>query len=277
MSDPGSGRRLTGRAARAHVSGMASETTATRTDANLDKGEVERFARLAAEWWSAEGKFRPLHKIGPARLTFLRDRLCAHFARDARGARPLAGLTILDIGCGGGLVAEPLARLGAHVTGIDPAADNIAAARAHAEGQGLALDYRAALVEDLVSEGRLYDAVLCLEVVEHVPDPAAFVATCARLVRPGGLLLLSTINRTWKAYALAIIGAEYVLRWLPAGTHRWDRFVTPAELEGYVKGAGLMLDQLAGMIYDPLTDRWSLGEDVGVNYLMSARKGVGAQ
>ncbi len=186
--------------------------------------------------------------------------------------RPLEGLSILDIGCGGGLVCEPLARLGARVTGIDPASANVEAARRHAEGQELGIDYRVARVEDLVTEARLFDAVACLEVVEHVPDPGAFLQLCAGLVRPGGLMLLSTINRTLKAYLLAIVGAEYVLRWLPVGTHQWERFVTPAELQRHLQAAGCGAPTFKGMVYSPLADAWSLSDDTDVNYFAAAAK-----
>jgi 2-polyprenyl-6-hydroxyphenyl methylase/3-demethylubiquinone-9 3-methyltransferase len=238
----------------------------------LDPVERDRFAALASEWWDTGGKFRPLHQIGPARLSFLRDQLVAHFAKPAGGLRPLQGLRLLDVGCGGGLISEPLARLAAAVTGLDPALENIEAARQHAAAQGLAIDYRAGRVEDLAAEGLLFDAVICLEVVEHVPDVGAFLATCAWLIRPGGLMLLSTINRTLKAYALAIVGAEYVLRWLPVGTHRWDRFVTPQELRRHLEAAGLRAPALKGLHYNPLKDAWSLGTDTDVNYLASAGK-----
>jgi 2-polyprenyl-6-hydroxyphenyl methylase/3-demethylubiquinone-9 3-methyltransferase len=238
----------------------------------LDPVERDRFAALASEWWDTGGKFRPLHQIGPARLSFLRDQLVAHFTKPAGGLRPLQGLRLLDVGCGGGLISEPLARLAAAVTGLDPALENIEAARQHAAAQGLAIDYRAGRVEDLAAEGLLFDAVICLEVVEHVPDVGAFLATCARLIRPGGLMLLSTINRTLKAYALAIVGAEYVLRWLPVGTHRWDRFVTPQELRRHLEAAGLRAPALKGLHYNPLKDAWSLGTDTDVNYLASAGK-----
>ena len=240
--------------------------------ATLDPAEVDRFTRFASEWWDAGGKFRTLHRIGPARLTFLRDRMVRHFGPKGGPTRPLDGLAVLDIGCGGGLVAEPLARLGAHVTGIDPAADNIEAARRHASGQGLAIAYRAARVEDLAAEERVFDAVVCLEVVEHVPDAGAFLATCAALLRPGGLMLLSTINRTLKAYVLAIVGAEYVLRWLPVGTHQWERFVTPEELARHFKSAGLGAPVFKGLVYSPLSDAWSLSDDTDVNYLAAAAK-----
>lgn len=241
-------------------------------DRTLDSEEVERFSRLASEWWDPQGKFRPLHQIGPPRLSFIRDSAGGQFGRDAKVLRPLSGLTAIDIGCGGGLVAEPLARMGATVTAIDPSERNIAIATSHAEPQGLAIDYRVARVEDLVAEGRSFDIVACLEVVEHVPDPAKFVAECAALVAPGGIAVFSTLNRTLKAWALAIVGAEYVLGWLPRGTHQWDRFITPEELGQYVRAAGLGDTHFEGITYNPLQDVWTRNPDTGVNYLMSARK-----
>lgn len=246
--------------------------SAQGTSRTLDPVEVDRFERLAKEWWDPTGKFRPLHQIGPARLTFIRDEMTRHFNLRAGSLKVLDGLTVLDIGCGGGLISEPLARLGARVTGIDPAVRNIAIARGHAEPQSLAIDYRAATVEDLVAEGRTFDAVVCLEVVEHVPDVGAFVKECASLLRPGGLMILSTINRTLKSYALAIVAAEYILGWLPRGTHQWDRFVKPDELEGHLAAAGCTPVNVMGFVYDPLRDRWSLDPDTGVNYLASAPK-----
>jgi 2-polyprenyl-6-hydroxyphenyl methylase/3-demethylubiquinone-9 3-methyltransferase len=186
--------------------------------------------------------------------------------------KPLAGLSILDIGCGGGLVCEPLARLGALVTGIDPALENIEAARRHAEAQGLNIIYRVARVEELAAEGRTFDAVSCLEVVEHVPDVGQFLKTCAGLVRPGGLMLLSTLNRTIKAYLLAIVGAEHVLRWVPVGTHQWERFVTPDELARHLAAAGMEAATYAGLVYNPLTDVWALAADTDVNYFAAAPK-----
>lgn len=238
----------------------------------LDTEEVERFSRLASEWWNPTGKFRPLHQIGPPRLSFIRDAAIECFGREPKALRPLSGLTAVDIGCGGGLVSEPLARMGASVTAIDPSEKNIAIAKTHAEGQGLTIDYRAVRVEDLVAEGRFFDVVSCLEVVEHVPDPAKFISECSALVAPGGLAVFSTLNRTFKAWALAIVGAEYVLGWLPRGTHQWDRFITPDELTGYVEAAGLDDVRLEGITYNPLQDVWSRKPDTDVNYLMSARR-----
>lgn len=250
----------------------------THASATLDENEVRQFGRIAAEWWDADGKFRMLHRIGPARLQYLRNRMVRHFPAASRpaglisGVKVLSGLSLLDIGCGGGLICEPLARLGASVTGIDPAAENIAAARSHSETQGLSITYRTALIEDLVAEGVTFDTVLCLEVVEHVPNVGQFIATCARLVRPGGLMLISTLNRTLRSWALAIIGAEYVLRWVPAGTHQWDRFVTPDELAQHLNAAGLQPEGFDGMIYDPMRDEWRLASDTAINYFAAAVK-----
>lgn len=241
-------------------------------DATLDSGEVQRFSRLASEWWDPHGKFRPLHQIGPPRLSFIRDEAAAHFGRDPKALKPLSGLSALDIGCGGGLVSEPLARMGARVTAIDPSERNIAVAKGHAELQGLAISYQVKRVEDLVSEGVTFDIVACLEVVEHVPEPGQFIAACARLVRPGGLAVFSTINRTFKAWALAIVGAEYILGWLPRGTHQWDRFISPADLARFAEAAGLEAPHFEGLVYQPLRDAWSLSADTDVNYLMSAKK-----
>lgn len=239
----------------------------------LDADEVARFNKLAQEWWDPHGNFRPLHKLGPARLGFIRDTIVSELRPEQSvRLRALDGLRILDIGCGGGLVTEPMARLGAVVTGIDPAPETIAAAKAHAATQGLTIDYRATRAETLAEAKCSFDVVLCLEVVEHVPDVRAFLAVAASLVRPGGLMILSTINRTLKSYALAIVGAEYLLRWLPVGTHQWDRFVTPEELAAHVHNAGLKPLQPRGMVFNPLADNWSLASDTGVNYLMGARQ-----
>lgn len=236
----------------------------------FDPSEVERFSRLANEWWDPNGKFRPLHQQGPARLRFIRDTLASHFGCPSKAHKPLKELSVLDVGCGGGLICEPLARLGARVTGLDPTADAIAVARAHAEAQGLAIDYRAQRVEDLAEIGAHFDAVVCMEVVEHVPDPGAFLKTIARLVRPGGILILSTLNRTWKSYALAIVAAEYVLGWLPRGTHNWQRFVTLEEMARHLKLAGFAELRTSGLVYDVMRDDWRLDPDCDVNYLAAA-------
>ncbi len=257
------------------MSNSATNSAAPRSgnSGTLDPGELARFAALADEWWDPRGKFKPLHKLGPTRMAFVREQVLTHFGLTGNGLKPFAGLRFLDVGCGGGLVSEPLARLGATVTGIEPAEDNVAAARAHAGEGGLAIDYRAVRAEDLLEEGATFDVVVCLEVIEHVPDPRAFVSILSRLTRPGGLLLLSTLNRTLKAYALAIVGAEYVLRWLPVGTHQWDRFITPVELQDMVRMAGLVSPVLSGLVYNPLTDSWSLNaSDLDVNYLLAAGK-----
>lgn len=250
----------------------SSDKAAAAAPSTLDAGEVAQFAKLAEEWWDESGPFRPLHRLNPTRLTYIRDRLCAQFGRDPKDPPCLDGITVLDIGCGGGLVAEPLARLGATVTGIDPGAETIAAAKAHAERAGLAIGYEATTAEAVAGQGRRFDAVLLLEVVEHVPDVPAFLAGLAPLVAEGGVMILSTLNRTLKSYALAIVGAEYVLRWVPAGTHQWDRFVTPDELKMALRGAGLNPTDLTGMVYDPLADDWRLARDTDVNYFVTAMK-----
>jgi len=239
-------------------------------NSTLDAEEVARFAKLAGEWWDANGPFKPLHRINPVRLTYIRDQLCRKFGRDKAAAASLHGLSVLDIGCGGGLVSEPLARLGAEVTGIDPAPESIEAAKAHAEGARLDITYRAATAEALAASGARFDAVLLLEVIEHVPDVPLFLKSVAPLVKPGGIMVLSTLNRTLKAYALAIIGAELILRWLPLGTHNWNRFVTPDELRGALRGAGLALSDTTGMVYNPLADEWRLARDTDVNYFATA-------
>jgi 2-polyprenyl-6-hydroxyphenyl methylase/3-demethylubiquinone-9 3-methyltransferase len=238
----------------------------------LDREEVARFARLSGQWWDERGPFRQLHRINPVRLTYIRDQLCRRFGRNAKGPASLAGLSVLDIGCGGGLVCEPLARLGASVTGIDPAAENIEAAKAHASAQGLDIAYEVATAEELASRGQSYDAVLLLEVVEHVPDVPTFLKGVAPLVRPGGVMILSTLNRTLKSFALAIVGAEFILRWLPIGTHQWQRFVTPEELASALPAAGLALTGTEGLVYDPFSDEWRLGTDTDVNYFASAAR-----
>lgn len=245
---------------------------ATATAETVDEAEVARFSAMAAEWWDPEGKFRPLHKFSPVRLAFIRDAAAAHFSRDAESLDSLKGLRLLDIGCGGGLLCEPMARLGAEVVGADPSRVNVETAKVHARDQGLAIDYRCTTAEELAAAGERFDIVLNMEVVEHVADVPLFLATCAELVRPGGLMVLATLNRTLKAFALAIVGAEYVLRWLPRGTHRWEKFVTPAELAGALGKAGMRAEPPVGVVYNPLLDVWRTSADTDVNYLMLARK-----
>jgi 2-polyprenyl-6-hydroxyphenyl methylase / 3-demethylubiquinone-9 3-methyltransferase len=238
----------------------------------LDPEEIERFSRIADEWWDPLGKFRPLHQLNPIRLQFIRDEICRHFGKDSRAPSPLKGLNILDIGCGGGLLCEPMSRLGANVTGVDPANRTIEAASEHAKDMGLHINYRATRAEKLLDAGEQFDIVVNMEVIEHVPDVPTFLKICAGLIKPGGLMLASTLNRTLKSYGLAIIGAEYIMRWLPTGTHQWQRFVTPEELQQALLGAGLTDIEQTGMSYNPLTGSWSLGSDMEVNYLASAKK-----
>jgi 2-polyprenyl-6-hydroxyphenyl methylase/3-demethylubiquinone-9 3-methyltransferase len=242
--------------------------------ATVDAAEIEKFERLAAEWWNPDGKFRPLHKFNPVRLAFVRDRLCTHFGIDLKTAKPLAGLRLLDIGCGGGLLSEPMARLGAEVVGADPARTNIEVARLHAEKSGIKIDYRATTAEALEAMGETFDIVLAMEVVEHVADVNAFIGSCARMLRPDGILVVATINRTLKAFALAIVGAEYVLRWLPRGTHEYSKLVTPDELRQALTDARLLVSNQTGVTYNPLTDSWRLSQDTDVNYMLTAEKRI---
>jgi 2-polyprenyl-6-hydroxyphenyl methylase / 3-demethylubiquinone-9 3-methyltransferase len=234
---------------------------------SADPAEIAAFEAQAAHWWDPAGPHAPLHKLNPARLSYIRDRIAARAGRDPLAERPLAGLSILDVGCGGGLVCEPLARLGAAVTGLDAGAQAIAAAMEHAAAMGLAIAYERADVADFRGE---FDAVLALEIVEHVADADAFLGACAARVKPGGVLIVSTLNRTWKAYALAIVGAERVLRWVPKGTHRWSRFVTPAELARALRRHGMRVTDVTGLTYDVARDAWRLGINTGVNYLATA-------
>jgi 2-polyprenyl-6-hydroxyphenyl methylase / 3-demethylubiquinone-9 3-methyltransferase len=238
----------------------------------VDAGEIAKFERMATEWWDPDGKFRPLHKFNPVRLAYVRDVVAEHFGRDPKRGMPLADLRLLDIGCGGGLLAEPMARLGAETVGIDPSAMNVEVARRHAERGDLAIDYRATTAEALVEAGEIFDVVLAMEVIEHVADVDAFIAACAALVKPGGLLIVATINRTAKAFALAILGAEYVLRWLPRGTHDYSKLVRPAELESALTAARLAVVARTGVRYNPLADRWSRAADMDVNYMIVAGK-----
>jgi 2-polyprenyl-6-hydroxyphenyl methylase/3-demethylubiquinone-9 3-methyltransferase len=242
----------------------------THARSTIDPGEVAQFSRLSGQWWDPRGPMAALHKFNPVRLGYIRDRAAAHFHHDAKRLDSLAGLRILDIGCGGGILSEPLARLGADVVGADPSERNIAVARDHAGRAGLPIDYRCTTAEALSAAGERFDVVLAMEVVEHVTDVGLFVALAAAMVKPGGLLFVATLNRTAKSFALAIVGAEYILRWLPRGTHRWDKFVTPNELDIAFAQAGLQLVDQTGVVYNLFADRWQLATDMDVNYMMVA-------
>ena len=236
----------------------------------IDPDEIDRFAAQAESWWDPEGSFRTLHRVNPARLGFIRRHLTAHFGRDPSSLRPFDGLTLLDIGCGGGLVAEPMARLGFTVTGIDGGAEAIDAARRHAEATGLAIDYCVTVAESIAEVGRRFDTVLALEVIEHVADPVDFLAAVSALVRSGGAFIGATLNRTPRSFALAIVGAEYIFRWLPPGTHDWRKFLRPSEFVLGLRRNGFVVTQLAGLIYDPHRAEWSLSRDLQVNYMVAA-------
>jgi 2-polyprenyl-6-hydroxyphenyl methylase/3-demethylubiquinone-9 3-methyltransferase len=252
--------------------GPMPDSKITPSHETIDQIEVERFSAIASEWWDPHGRFRPLHQLTPTRISYIRDQLCHQFKRDKQNIQCLRGLDIADIGCGGGLVAEPLARLGGHVTAIDPSEETIAAARNHAEGENLDINYRQVPIEGLVGEGARFDALLCLEVIEHLPNVAAFLDLCFEIIRPGGILILSTINRTAKSFALAIVAAEYILRWLPAGTHNWKQFVKPDELKRALTKTGFVEFDLRGMIYNPISGEWHLSSDMDVNYFLTATR-----
>ena len=237
---------------------------------SIDPAEVERFSRIAAEWWDPRGKFAPLHRFNPVRLGFIRDQALYRFQRDPKARRPFEGLRLLDIGCGGGLLSEPMTRLGFQVTGVDASERNIGTASAHAAEQGLSIDYRASTAEALIEAGEAaFDVILNMEVIEHVADPGDYLRSCAQLLKPGGLMIVATLNRTLKAFALAKLGAEYVLRWLPVGTHDWNKFLTPDELRGFLSDQPVVVDGPFGVVFNPLTGRWTESGDVGVNYMMT--------
>jgi 2-polyprenyl-6-hydroxyphenyl methylase / 3-demethylubiquinone-9 3-methyltransferase len=239
---------------------------------SLDPAEVEKFSKIAAEWWNPTGKFAVLHVFNPVRLAYIKEQVTARFARDPFERRPFQGLRFLDIGCGGGLLTEPMARLGAEITGIDPSARNISTASVHSQEQELAIDYRAMTAEELAQQGESFDVILNMEVIEHVADPKAFVETCASLLKPGGLIFIATLNRTLKSFGLAIIGAEYILGWLPRGTHQWEKFVTPDELASWLAVNGLKQLDRTGVTYNPFSGEWRRARDMDVNYMLVAQK-----
>ena len=243
------------------------------TVSTIDPNEIAKFEAMAAEWWDPQGKFKPLHMLNPCRLDYITRQIAAEFDRDLTGAQPFAGLRLLDIGCGGGLLSEPMARLGAEVVGADAAERNIPVARIHAEKEGLEIDYRHTSAEDLAAAGEQFDVVLNMEVVEHVADPQAYLTACQQLLKPGGLMICSTINRNPKSYVMAIIGAEYVMRWLPKGTHEWSKFITPEELYELLRKAGLEPVDRKGFVFDKLRWSWSISErDLSVNYVTASVK-----
>jgi 2-polyprenyl-6-hydroxyphenyl methylase/3-demethylubiquinone-9 3-methyltransferase len=240
---------------------------------SVDVAEVERFSRMAADWWNPNGKFAPLHRFNPVRLAFIRDQALIRFGRDPGARRPFEGLALLDIGCGGGLLSEPMARLGFEATAVDASERNIGAAKAHAAEGGLAINYLCSTVETLAEEGaEAFDVILNMEVIEHVADPAQFLKDCARLLKPGGLMIVATLNRTAKAMALAVVGAEHVLRWLPVGTHDWRKFVRPEELRSWLQGEAVAVEGPFGVSFNPLTGRWSPSADSAVNYMMTVTR-----
>lgn len=239
----------------------------------IDPAEVAKFEAMAAEWWDPNGKFKPLHMLNPCRLDYITSQIAAEFDRDLTDDKPFSGLRILDIGCGGGLLSEPMARLGADVVGADAAERNIPVAQVHAEQSGLTIDYRHTSAEALAAAGEQFDAVLNMEVVEHVADPLSYLTACQQLLKPGGLHICSTINRNAKSFAMAIVGAEYVMRWLPKGTHEWKKFITPDELYGLLQQAGLTPVDRKGFVFNPVTWSWSLSSrDLSVNYVTASTK-----
>ncbi len=249
---------------------MENATPDDRADTRAE--EPGPFAEYADRWWDTAGPFKPLHALNPLRLAYIRDSLCGHFGRDARSFDSLTGLRVLDVGCGGGLLSEPMARLGAEVVGADAEEPNIRAARAHAEESGLAIDYVHARAEDMAQWGERFDAILAMEVIEHVDDAHEFLAACGALLRPGGAIVFATLSRSLKAYATAIIGAEYILGWLPRGTHDWNKFLRPSEIARHLRGEGFTLQDITGVTYDPIEAKWRTRRDASVNYMGFAVK-----
>ncbi len=239
---------------------------------SVDPAEVEKFSKLAAEWWNPDGKFGVLHRFNPVRLAWIKEQVTARFGRDPFDRHPYQGLRFLDIGCGGGLLSEPVARLGAAVVGADPSEKNIKTASIHAAEQDLSIDYRVATAEDLAAAGEKFDVILNMEVIEHVADPRSFAATCISMLKPDGLMFVATLNRTLKSFGLAIIGAEYVLGWLPKGTHQWEKFITPEELKSWLGESLMTVVDESGVTYNPLTGEWRRARDMGVNYMLLGQR-----
>jgi 2-polyprenyl-6-hydroxyphenyl methylase / 3-demethylubiquinone-9 3-methyltransferase len=249
---------------------MTIDTSANLS--SLDPAEVEKFSKMAAEWWNPKGKFGVLHVFNPVRLTYIKEQVCARFGLDPLVERPFEGFRFLDIGCGGGLLCEPMARLGALVVGVDPSEKNIKTASVHAAEQGLAIDYRVGVAEDLNEAGEKFDVILNMEVIEHVALPQNFIKNCVEMLKPNGLMFVATLNRTLKSFALAIVGAEYVLRWLPKGTHEWEKFIKPEELRGWLAGNGAVVKAETGVVYHPIGREWKRAKDMEVNYMLVAQK-----
>lgn len=250
---------------------LSTEPGQAAQQSHVDAAEIAKFEAMAAEWWDPTGKFKPLHMLNPCRLGYAVAQIAAQHGRDPKARRPFEGLRLLDIGCGGGLLSEPMARLGAEVVGVDPAPRNIPVARIHAGQSGLEIDYRVATAEDMAAAGERFDVILNMEVVEHVPDPQAYLDACAALLNPGGITTISTINRNAKSYAMAIVGAEWVMRWLPRGTHDWRKFITPDELAAMTARSGLQAVDRKGFAFNPLTWQWGISnQDFSVNYVISA-------
>ncbi|PIA25953.1 hypothetical protein AQUCO_10200015v1 [Aquilegia coerulea] len=256
------------------TSGGAGFGRRTPISSSLNESELLKFSSIAETWWDSQGPFKPLHVMNPTRLAFIRSTLCRHFRKDPCSARPFEGLKIVDVGCGGGILSEPLARMGATVTGVDAVEKNITIARLHAESDPVtsAIEYCCTTAEKLVEEQRKFDAVISLEVIEHVANPAEFCKSLGSLTVPNGATLISTINRSMRSYAAAIVGAEYILRWLPKGTHQWSSFLTPEELVLILNRASISVQEMAGFVYNPLTGRWALSDDIGVNFIAFGTK-----
>ena len=249
----------------------STQNTADPKGSTVDPAEVAKFSKLSDEWWDPKGKMAPLHRINPLRLTFIRDAACRKFERNVKSLGCLSGLRLLDIGCGAGLLCEPFTRLGADVIGVDPAEKNIAAAKLHADKAQLSIDYRCTTVEAMDVRER-FDIILAMEVIEHVADVGLFLDRCASMLKPGGMMVVSTLNRNWKSFALGIVAAEYVLRWLPRGTHQWDKFVTPDELARHLERNEFSITDQSGVVFNPLADKWSLSADMDVNYMVVAER-----